>query len=155
VEELMFQLVCDPAGVVVETALKELVPAVIEWGDNLDHILRVLLSHILNSALVFAFLCTLPFRFILLLFIKIVFLSGTFCPNPQRCPPLSGVEGSIESHLRVLGERERWNVDVLLKMLMELLPFMHQKAFDTCPFLSTMETTPTVLSITLLELYAR
>ncbi|WJX82614.1 hypothetical protein P8452_65349 [Trifolium repens] len=123
VEELMFQLVCDPAGVVVETALKELVPAVIEWGDNLDHILRVLLSHILNSAL--------------------------------RCPPLSGVEGSIESHLRVLGERERWNVDVLLKMLMELLPFMHQKAFDTCPFLSTMETTPTVLSITLLELYAR
>ncbi|WJX77189.1 hypothetical protein P8452_60519 [Trifolium repens] len=123
VEELMFQLVCDPAGVVVETALKELVPAVIEWGDNLDHILRVLLSHILNSAL--------------------------------RCPPLSGVEGSIESHLRVLGERERWNVDVLLKMLMELLPFVHQKAFDTCPFLSTTETTPTVLSITLLELYAR
>jgi hypothetical protein len=69
----MFQLVCDPAGVVVETALKELVPAVIEWGDNLDHILRVLLSHILNSALVFAFLCTPPFRFIILLFIKIVF----------------------------------------------------------------------------------
>lgn len=48
----MFQLVCDPTGVVVETALKELVPAVIEWGNNLDHVLRVLLSHILNSALV-------------------------------------------------------------------------------------------------------
>lgn len=123
VEELMFQLVCDPTGVVVETALNELVPAVIEWGNNLDHVLRVLLSHILNSAL--------------------------------RCPPLSGVEGSIESHLRVLGERERWNVDVLLKMLMKLLPFVHQKAFDTCPFLSTTETTPTVLSIPLLELYAR
>ncbi|CAI8613407.1 unnamed protein product [Vicia faba] len=123
VEELMFQLVCDPAGVVVETALKELVPAVIEWGKNLDHVLRVLLSHILNSAL--------------------------------RCPPLSGVEGSIESHLRVLGERERWNVDVLLKMLMELLPFVHQKAFGTCPFLSTTETAPTVLSIPLLESYAR
>ncbi|XP_045794517.1 RAB11-binding protein RELCH homolog isoform X3 [Trifolium pratense] len=122
VEELMFQLVCDPAGVVVETALKELVPAVIDWGNNLDHVLRVLLSHILNSAL--------------------------------RCPPLSGVEGSIESHLRVLGERERWNVDVLLKMLMELLPFVHQKAFETCP-LSTTETTPTMLSIPLLELYAR
>lgn len=123
VEELMFQLVCDPTGVVVETALNELVPAVIEWGNNLDHVLRVLLSHILNSAL--------------------------------RCPPLSGVEGSIESHLRVLGERERWNVDVLLKMLMKLLPFVHQKAFDTCPFSSTTETTPTVLSIPLLELYAR
>ncbi|XP_058737574.1 uncharacterized protein LOC131609798 [Vicia villosa] len=123
VEELMFQLVCDPAGVVVETALKELVPAVIEWGNNLDHVLRVLLSHILNSAL--------------------------------RCPPLSGVEGSIESHLRVLGERERWNVDVLLRMLMEILPFVHQKAFGTCPFLSTTETAPTVLSIPLLELYAR
>ncbi|CAN7067984.1 unnamed protein product [Brassica rapa subsp. trilocularis] len=25
----------------------------------------------------------------------------------QHCPPLSGVEGSLESHLRVLGERER------------------------------------------------
>ncbi|WZZ22258.1 hypothetical protein YC2023_123645 [Brassica napus] len=25
----------------------------------------------------------------------------------KHCPPLSGVEGSLESHLRVLGERER------------------------------------------------
>jgi hypothetical protein len=155
VEELMFQLVCDPTGVVVETALNELVPAVIEWGNNLDHVLRVLLSHILNSALVFVFLCTLPFGLTVSLFIEIIFLTGIFCINLQRCPPLSGVEGSIESHLRVLGERERWNVDVLLKMLMKLLPFVHQKAFDTCPFLSTTETTPTVLSIPLLELYAR
>uniref|UniRef100_A0A1S2Z940 RAB11-binding protein RELCH homolog n=1 Tax=Cicer arietinum TaxID=3827 RepID=A0A1S2Z940_CICAR len=123
VEELMFQLVCDPAGVVVETALKELVPAVIKWGDKLDHVLRVLLSHILNSAM--------------------------------RCSPLSGVEGSIDSHLRVLGERERWNVDVLLRMLVELLPLMHQKAIETCPFLSTTETTPAAVSIPLLELYAR
>lgn len=51
----MFQLVCDPSGVVVETTLKELVPAVINWGNRLDHVLRVLLSHILNSALVFVF----------------------------------------------------------------------------------------------------
>jgi len=49
----MFQLVCDPSGVVVETTLKELVPAVIKWGNKLDHVLRVLLSHIVNSALVF------------------------------------------------------------------------------------------------------
>ncbi|XP_061338315.1 uncharacterized protein LOC133285154 isoform X2 [Gastrolobium bilobum] len=123
VEELMFQLVCDPSGVVVETTLKELVPAVIKWGNKLDHVLRVLLSHILSSAL--------------------------------RCPPLSGVEGSIESHLRVLGERERWNIDVLLRMLVELLSLVHQKVIETCPFSSTTETTQGVLSTALFELYAR
>jgi hypothetical protein len=46
----MFQLVCDPSGVVVETTLKELVREVIKWGNKIDHILRVLLSHILSSA---------------------------------------------------------------------------------------------------------
>ena len=46
----MFQLACDPSGVVVETTLKELLPAIINWGNKLDHILRVLLSHILGSA---------------------------------------------------------------------------------------------------------
>lgn len=45
----MFQLVCDPSGVVVETTIKELVPALLKWGGKLDHILRVLLSHILSS----------------------------------------------------------------------------------------------------------
>lgn len=69
----MFQLVCDPSGVVVETTIKELVPALVNWGKELDHLLQVLLSHALGSA--------------------------------QRCQPLSGVEGSIESHLRALGER--------------------------------------------------
>lgn len=118
----MFQLVCDPSGVVVETTLKELLPAVINWGNKLDHILRVLLSHILSSA--------------------------------QRCPPLSGVEGSVESHLRVLGERERWNVDVLLRMLIELLPYVHQKAVETCPFSSVPETMGKQFSTSLLELYA-
>lgn len=122
VEELMFQLVCDPSGVVVETTLKELLPAVINWGNKLDHILRVLLSHILSSA--------------------------------QRCPPLSGVEGSVESHLRLLGERERWNVDVLLRMLTELLPSVHQKAVETCPFSSVPETMGKPFSTSLLELYA-
>lgn len=52
----MFQLVCDPSGVVVKTALEELVPAVIKWGNKLDHILRVLLSHALSSAQVCLFL---------------------------------------------------------------------------------------------------
>ncbi|XP_073221018.1 uncharacterized protein [Cicer arietinum] len=123
VEELMFQLICDPSGVVVETTLKDLVPAVIKWGNNLDHVLRVLLSHIFSSA--------------------------------QHCPPLSAVEGCIESHLHVLGERERWNIDVLLRMLGELLSLVYQKAIETCPFLSNLETTQFVFSTTLLELYAR
>lgn len=51
----MFQLVCDPSGVVVETALKELLPAVIKWGNKLDHILRLLLSHIMTTAQVCLF----------------------------------------------------------------------------------------------------
>ncbi|XP_061337410.1 uncharacterized protein LOC133284417 [Gastrolobium bilobum] len=123
VEELMFQLICDPSGVVVETTLKELVPAVIKWGSKLDHVLIVLLSHILSSA--------------------------------QHCPPLSVVEGCVESHLHVLGERERWNIDVLLRTLGELLPLVHQKSIETCPFSSSIETTQLVLSTTLLELYAR
>ncbi|TYI74500.1 hypothetical protein E1A91_D07G204200v1 [Gossypium mustelinum] len=122
VEELMFQLACDPSGVVVEIALKELLPAIINWGNKLDHILRVLLSHILGSA--------------------------------QRCPPLSGVEGSVESHLRVLGEQERWNLDVSLRMLAKLLPFIHQKAIETCPFSSVSESNGTLLSSSILELYA-
>lgn len=46
----MFQLACDPSGTVVETTLKELVPAVIKWGNQLEHVLRVLLSHLLGSS---------------------------------------------------------------------------------------------------------
>ncbi|EOA19937.1 hypothetical protein CARUB_v10000188mg [Capsella rubella] len=122
VEEMMFQLICDPSGLVVETTLKELLPAVIKWGNRLDHILRVLLSHTLSSA--------------------------------QHCPPLSGVEGSLESHLRVLGERERWNIDVLLRMLMELLPAIHQKAMETCPFSSIAKSEESAFSVSLLETYA-
>lgn len=59
----MFQLICDPSGVVVETTLKDLVPAVIKWGNNLDHVLRVLLSHIFSSAQVFCFSLCLWFFF--------------------------------------------------------------------------------------------
>ncbi|CAJ1948217.1 unnamed protein product [Sphenostylis stenocarpa] len=95
VEELMFQLICDPSGVVVETTLKELVPAVIKWGNKLDHVLRVLFSHI------------------------------------ECCS------------------------DVLLRMLEELIPFVPQKAIETRPFLSTVESRQVVFSTTLLELYAR
>lgn len=72
----------------------------------------------------------------------------------QHCPPLSGVEGSLESHLRVLGERERWNIDVLLRMLMELLPSVHQKAMATCPFSSISKSEESAISVSLLETYA-
>ncbi|KAI4295036.1 hypothetical protein MLD38_040693 [Melastoma candidum] len=123
VEEVMFQLACDPSSLVVETTLKELVPAVVLWGNQLDHVLRVLLSHMISSA--------------------------------QRCPPLSGVESSLESHLHVLGERERWNIDVLLRMLMDILPFVHQKTIQTCPFSSDSAVNPTLISAELLELYSR
>ncbi|KAL3525488.1 hypothetical protein ACH5RR_013860 [Cinchona calisaya] len=123
VEEMMFQLVCDPSGVVVETTMKELIPALIKWGNKLDHVLQILLSHILGSV--------------------------------QHCPPLSGVEGSVESHLRVLGERERWNIDVLLRLLAELLPLLHQRAVDTCPFASVSDGAGTFFSVSLLELYSR
>ncbi|RLN25257.1 hypothetical protein C2845_PM07G10940 [Panicum miliaceum] len=125
VEELMFQLVCDHSGSVVEVTLKELVPAVVRWGGKLDQISRVLLAHILASA--------------------------------QRCPPISGVEGTIDSHLRVLGEQERWNIDVLLRMLTELLPFVHQKAIETCPFASvdpTSSTPENFFSASCLKLYS-
>lgn len=55
----MFQLMGDRSGVVVETTMKELVIAVVKWGNKLDHVLRVLFSHILSSAQVFVF----PFAF--------------------------------------------------------------------------------------------
>ncbi|KAF7036424.1 hypothetical protein CFC21_047092 [Triticum aestivum] len=119
VEELLFQLVRDPSGVVVDVALRELVPAVVGWGGKLDQILRVLLSHILASA--------------------------------QRCPSVSGVEGTIDSHLRVLGEQERWTIEVLLRMLTELLPFIHQKAIETCPSIDPSEN---YISESSLKLYA-
>lgn len=74
----------------------------------------------------------------------------------QRCPPLSGVEDSVDSHLRVLGERERWNIEVLLRMLTELFPFVHRKAIETCPFTSvaTSESGKFILSLSMLEMYA-
>lgn len=54
VEELMFQLILDPSGVVVDTTLKELVPAITAWANKgnqpLSQLLRLLFSHILACA---------------------------------------------------------------------------------------------------------
>uniref|UniRef100_A0A453EU44 LisH domain-containing protein n=1 Tax=Aegilops tauschii subsp. strangulata TaxID=200361 RepID=A0A453EU44_AEGTS len=145
VEELLFQLVRDPSGVVVDVALRELVPAVVGWGGKLDQILRVLLSHILASAQV----C------MVLNLGTLYFMNCNTCSDRtvifQRCPSVSGVEGTIDSHLRVLGEQERWTIEVLLRMLTELLPFIHQKAIETCPSIDPSEN---YISESSLKLYA-
>lgn len=73
----------------------------------------------------------------------------------QSCPPLSGVEASIESHIRVLGERECWNVEVLLRLLSDLLSHVYQKAIETCPFPEVSDSSRKLFDIPLLELYAR
>lgn len=57
-------------------------------------------------------------------------------PTLQRCPPVSGVEGTAEAHLRTLGERERWNIDVLLRLLTQLLPEVQEAAIEAYPLLS-------------------
>lgn len=59
----------------------------------------------------------------------------------------------MESQLRVLGERERWNIEVLLRMLVELLPFVQQNAIETCPF-SSASVSKGAFPSSLLELYA-
>lgn len=61
------------------------------------------------------------------------------------------MEGTIDSHLRVLGEQERWTIEVLLRMLTELLPFIHQKAIETCPSIDPSEN---YISESSLKLYA-
>eukprot|EP00850_Spirogloea_muscicola_P008360 SM000044S16007 [mRNA] locus=s44:565678:576581:+ [translate_table: standard] len=94
VEDLVLGVVCDPAGEVVKIGLQELVPALVSWGKQGKRPLSQFLRSLLSRLL-----------------------------GPvQRCSPASGVEGSVESHIRVLGDRERWDVDVLLQLLKSLLP---------------------------------
>lgn len=106
VEDLMFDLVCDPMGPVVDTSLRELVPALLAWRKRENQspfqLYKGLLSRLLLAA--------------------------------QRCPPMSGVEGTAEAQLRTLGERERWSIDVLLRLLTQLLPEVQEAAVEACPF---------------------
>ena len=46
---------------------------------------------------------------------------------------MSSVPTSPESHLRVLGERERGRVEVLIRMLTGLLPEIRHACIKTCP----------------------
>ncbi|WZZ91123.1 hypothetical protein YC2023_119702 [Brassica napus] len=96
VEEMMFQFICDPSGLVAETTLKELLPAVMKCSP----LSRIELRTGITS----------------------------------HCPPLSGVEGSLESHLRVLA--------------------VYQKAVETCSFPSTAKSEQCVVSVSLLGTYA-
>ena len=73
----------------------------------------------------------------------------------QCCPPLSGVEDSVESHFHVLGERERWTVDVLLRLLLELLPTVHQITIETCPYPSLSDPVGKSFPMPLLEKYSQ
>ncbi|PHT59263.1 hypothetical protein CQW23_01626 [Capsicum baccatum] len=76
----------------------ELVPAFVNWGKELDHLVQVLLPHALGSA-----------------------------------------------------QRERWNIDVLLRLLKELFPFVCKKAIDTCPFPLVSDDERLVFSTSVLE----
>eukprot|EP00850_Spirogloea_muscicola_P023018 SM000323S12630 [mRNA] locus=s323:82206:89016:- [translate_table: standard] len=97
VEELVLGVVCDPAGELVKIGLQKLVPALVSWGKQGKRPLSQFLRSLLSRLL----------------------------GSVQRCSPASGVEGSVESHTRVLGERERWDIDVLLQLLKSLLPEGH------------------------------
>lgn len=105
VEETVFRLVCDPAGEVVKESLQTLVPALLDWAKAKRHPLSHFLRGLLNRV----------------------------TANVQQAPPASGVEGSPEANLRILGERQRWNVDVLLRMLTERLRDIRHAAIKTCP----------------------
>ncbi|GBG63021.1 hypothetical protein CBR_g34722 [Chara braunii] len=107
VEEIVFRLVGDSTGTVVDVALGTLVPSVVSWLTQRGGCLSVLLRSLLSRLVVL----------------------------PGRCPPFSGVEGSVESQLRVLGERERWEIDVLLRMLTEILPQMRSEVLAKLPVL--------------------
>ena len=56
-----------------------------------------------------------------------------FLPSFQKCPSLSSLDGSAEAHWKSLGDRERWNTDVLLRLLTELLTEVRHVAVKTCP----------------------
>lgn len=81
----MFQLVCDPSGAVVETTLKQLVPAVVKWGNQLEHVLMVLLSHVLSSVQVCKFLTLFFSLFLCLLSINSLYYHIAALPTPIRC----------------------------------------------------------------------
>ncbi|KAJ7523832.1 hypothetical protein O6H91_18G064200 [Diphasiastrum complanatum] len=109
VENLMFQLVCDPSDVVVKTSLQKLVPTVIAWAKDEKQHLTHLLGRVRSQSLAYA----------------------------QHCSPMSGVEGSVEAALRVLGEKERWHIGNLLQMLTEVLPEIHSAIILSSPPLIT------------------
>ncbi|XP_024525022.1 lisH domain and HEAT repeat-containing protein KIAA1468 homolog [Selaginella moellendorffii] len=106
VEKMMFHLLSDSSAQVVETTLKALVPAVVTWTRCLRYSMKQLVQA----------------------------LFGRMLTIVQRCPPVSGVETSSDSQLRILREREGWNVEVLLRMLIQLVPDLRYACVHSCPF---------------------
>ncbi|KAG0631806.1 hypothetical protein M758_1G280600 [Ceratodon purpureus] len=131
VEALMLDLTCDPVGPVVDTTLKEVVPALVAWIKRekhpLTHLYRGVTSRLLSTV--------------------------------QRCPPISEIEGTVEAELRALGERRRWNIDVLLRLLAQLLTEVQEAAIKSCPFsieLTDIENTETsIFTEDIITLYIR
>lgn len=67
------------------------------------------------------------------------------------------MQDSLEFQLRILGERERWVSDVLLRLLTQLLPEVRRVAIESCPFpdIFPEEEEEAFFSDELLGLYAR
>ncbi|KFK24305.1 hypothetical protein AALP_AAs57304U000300, partial [Arabis alpina] len=61
----------------------------------------------------------------------------------------------VKGRWSLVGKQERWNIDVLLTMLIELFSAIHQKATETCPFSSISKSDESALSVSLLESYVR
>ena len=76
----------------------------------------------------------------------------------QRCPPLSEVEGTVEAQLRTIEERRRRNVDVLLRLLAQLLTEVQEAAIKSCPFSSELieiEVSASIFTEDIITLYIR
>ena len=107
-------------------------PAFVSWtksrkhpGDHLAHLLRSLLQQMLANVKV------PPPHSAPQQHAWTHILSAVPCV--QSCPSVSSDETSPESHLRVLGERERGRVEVLLRMLTGLLPDIRHACLRTIP----------------------
>lgn len=97
IERVVFQLVCDSDGVVVDEALQTLVPAFVTWSISRKH----------------------PFGKVLRAVMQRMRAEVDKCP--PLVPPTAANAKRAEGHMRSLGEREKWNFGVLLRMLTGLL----------------------------------
>jgi len=95
VEKVVFQLVCDPDGVVVDEALHTLVPAFVAWSISRKHPFGQVLRAVLSAC----------------------------APRSRSAPSCWGAPspGRARAACGHWVEREKWNFGVLLRMLTGLL----------------------------------